>query len=89
MIRDEFYAALGISATALSQVFDNLVNLLAVYWARGYSGVTDDELLAHGITRTQLTGMITLAEQVSLFRSGQATAQVNHNATLNQMRRDI
>jgi hypothetical protein len=89
MISEQFYSQIGTTASAIAQTFDDLARIYAVYWSRGYGDVTDDEIASHGITRAQLAGIITLAEQVALFRSGQATAEVNHNAVLNQLRRDI
>jgi hypothetical protein len=89
MISPQFFQQISITSSAVAQTFDDLARIYAVYWSRGYSAVTDDELAAHGITRSQLNSIITLAEQVALFRSGQATTPVDHNAALNQLRGDI
>jgi hypothetical protein len=89
MISERFIEQIGITSSAVSQTFDDLKRIYDAYWARGYSTVTDEDLAAYGMTVAQLTGIITLAEQTALFRSGQATTPVNHNAVLNQLRRDI
>lgn len=77
--------AIVAAVQAMAPAADGSVDLVKEFFDVG--GFADGDVAALGITAAELSGCITLLQQVGLLMTGQATAAADYTATLNKVRR--
>jgi len=94
VVKQRFVNGVLDMAKTLAETKDLLASARAVYFDRGYNSggsdpIIDDDISGLGVTATQLTNMMTLAEQLENFFGNSAVSTADYDASLNQFRRDL
>ena len=89
--KTDFALALRTAGGSLADAADDLADLYEVYWASGYNSGGSNELVAgdltgHDITVTQVTAMITLAENLAKFLNNQDPTNADYDQTLDGLK---
>lgn len=94
MSKVTFAQVVQSSATALDDLIDSTDDIVKAFFDRGYNvggadPLVDADFTSLGITAANISSFITLAQQLSNFRSNLAVTQGDYQATLNKLRTDI
>ena len=92
--KQSFLSECANVATLQAQLFTRWAQIVAVFFDRGYNtggagNLTDAQLAELGLTRGQLDGLVTFAQQVEQLRQGAAVAIGDYDSTVNAWRTDV
>jgi uncharacterized protein YjiS (DUF1127 family) len=86
----EYAAAVQLQMTTLASIFNQANDLSGIWADRDYlNQMTDEDLVALGITKAQLTAAITLFQQLLNFADNAVVSQADYRATVNTLRTGV
>jgi hypothetical protein len=82
------------ASTSLAATFNELADLISVYYDRGYNDIggnpiVDGDITGTGNTTAQVAAFVTMAEELVKFANNQAVVVGDYSATVNAMRTDV